>query len=512
MVRFGRPGRLRTDWGEPVVLAVALITRLWVVLGDGGFGGNFYYDPAVYYAAGDALTHGRLPYADYVLIHPPVIALVNAPLALLGRLTTDHVGFMVGNAAYTVLAAVNAVLVVRVAQAFGASRRAALVAGAFYAVWIGAVTAEFLIRLEPLGNFVLLLALLALAAARRRRHPAAAVLCGALFGTLLSVKIWWVVPVAIVLVWQVVGERARRRAGWMLVGLAGAALSINGPFFVAAGGRMYRAIVTAQLDRASNGVPVHARVDKLSALSQAYGGRFNADTVADRPAVQVLVVLFVALVLAASALALRTAAGRVVVAILAAETVVFLTTPTWFYTYCDYLAVPLALTMAAAATPAGTARMPLRRAGPAVAGALAVFAAITTAATFANGGLHLVPSTTGTSAAAADVKHVDCIVSDTPMALILLNSLDRSVQDGCRNWVDLTGVEHGGGPDPRDEVTRGHRNPRWSADLCRYLTSGDAVVIVTSGSWHSLPAACADRIRRAPVIARAGELVVHRLR
>lgn len=495
--------RLRAGWAEPALFAVALLARLWVVLGDGGFGGNFYYDPAVYYAAGDALTHGRFPYADFVLIHPPVIALVNAPLAVLGRLTSDHAGFVVGNVAYTVLAALNAVLVVRVARAFGIARRAALLAGAFYAVWVGAITAEFLIRLEPLGNFLLLVGLLALAAARRRPGPGAALLAGALFGALLSVKIWWVVPVGILLGWQL-ADRAFRRTGWLVVGLLSAMLVIDGPFFVIAGRRMFRAIITAQLDRSANGVSMHARLDKLTGLSQVFGDRFNADSVGNRPAVQALVILFVVVVLAAAGLAIRTAFGRVVVAALGAELIVFLATPVWFYTYCDYLAVPLALTIGCAAASGR------QRVGLVVAATSTAFAAVTCAATFLAGGLHLVPSLSGSGRLARAAAPVHCVVADTPMALIELNALDRSFTGGCRNWVDFTGVEHGGGPDPRDEVQPGEPNPRWSADLCRYLTSGDAVIVIGSGTWRALSPRCAERIRRAPVLGRAPGRVLHR--
>ena len=500
--------RVRAGWPLTAVFVVALLARLWVVVGDGGFGGDFYYDPAVYYAAGDALTHGRVPYADFVLIHPPLIALVNVPLAWIGRWTSDHVGFEIANVVYTVMAAVNAVLVVRVAQAFGCARRAALLAGLFYAVWMGAIAAEFLVRLEPLGNLVLLLALLAFATARRRTSPTYSLLAGALLGALLSVKIWWIVPVAVLLGWQLLGERATRRTLLMLAGVAGAVIAIDGPFLVVSGGRMLRAVFAAQLDRVSNGVSVHGRLDKLSGLSQMFGDRFNSDSVAGRPGVQVGLLLFLGLLVTAAVIATRTKPGRVFTGVLAAEFIVVLSTPTWFYTYCDYLAVPLGLVVAHAASVNRSGR----HAGPVSATGLTAFAAITAVATFVNGGLHLVPALHGTRQLAKGVAHETCVVADTPMALIELNALDRSFTHGCRDWVDLTGVEHGGGPDASDRVVPGRPNSRWSRDLCGYLTSGDAVMIVDRDTWRALPPRCAERIRRSPVLARSAAGVVRRLR
>ncbi|HEX8768924.1 MAG TPA: hypothetical protein VF714_11170, partial [Jatrophihabitans sp.] len=188
--------------GEFVVFALAVAARLTVVLTSGGFGGNYGYDTGVYYAAGASLIHGRIPYRDFVLLHPPGLMLVLAPFAWLGRLSTDHAGFVTASLAFTALGGVNAVLVVRVARRMGVASWPALFGGGFYALWYGSIRAEYLPRLEPLGNFLLLTGVLALLAAAESRRGWPAVAGGFALGAAASVKIWWVVPVLVVLAWQ----------------------------------------------------------------------------------------------------------------------------------------------------------------------------------------------------------------------------------------------------------------------------------------------------------------------
>jgi alpha-1,2-mannosyltransferase len=237
---------------ELLVFVAAFVTRLSVVVRSGGLRGSFGYDASVYYAASDALVHGRLPYRDYTLVHPPGIALALTPFAALGRLTSDHVGFAVATLAWMALGSVNAVLVVRLARRIGAGAPGALAGGLTYALWLGAVNAEFLIRLEPLGNFCLLCGLLAHVAAEDTGRVRAALLSGFGFGAAVAVKIWWVVPLTILLAWHL-GRARRPRLGYVLAGAAAALFAIDGPFFVAAPRQMTSMVVSSQLGRARAG-------------------------------------------------------------------------------------------------------------------------------------------------------------------------------------------------------------------------------------------------------------------
>lgn len=141
-----------------MLLAVG-VRLAYVALSPGGFGGNFGYDSGVYYAASDALLHGRLPYRDFVLLHPPGLMLALTPFAAVGRLTTDHAGFIAGNAGFAVLGGVNAALVVVVARHLSVGRFAATLGGLGYGIWYSAFQRRIL---DAAG------------AARKSVHPARA--------------------------------------------------------------------------------------------------------------------------------------------------------------------------------------------------------------------------------------------------------------------------------------------------------------------------------------------------
>jgi len=149
--------RLRALAPYLAVAFVAIALREALVARGGGLHASFGYDTSVYYAAADAFIHGRMPYSDFVLLHPPAIMLVLTPAALLGHFTNDHVGFYSATIGFTILGGVNAALVAWVARRWGLARGPALAGGLFYATWLGAVAAEFSCRLEPLGNAFLLL-------------------------------------------------------------------------------------------------------------------------------------------------------------------------------------------------------------------------------------------------------------------------------------------------------------------------------------------------------------------
>ena len=225
-----REGGALRGWAPYVALAVlAFLARLLPVLRGGGLLGLGVYDDGVYYTGAAALVAGRVPYADFVLLHPPGVVLALSPFALLGRLTSDPTGYAVARVAFMALGAANTVLVALLARRFG--RVAAVVSGVFYAIWFPATYWEARTTIEPLGTTLVLGALLLLLpqtgprtgrsrAARRqgRRGRAtgrATVLAGVLLGLTLGLKIWSVVPVAVVVLWQLVAAgRARRCGSW----------------------------------------------------------------------------------------------------------------------------------------------------------------------------------------------------------------------------------------------------------------------------------------------------------
>ena len=101
--------------------------------------------------------------------------------------------------------------------------------------------------LECVPNALLLLALLLLGSRRADRVPYA-LLAGAALGLGVSIKIWGVVPLLVVLGWQLLSA-GRRRALTVLAGAVAAAVVVCAVPFVLAPGRMCWYVVTDQLVR-----------------------------------------------------------------------------------------------------------------------------------------------------------------------------------------------------------------------------------------------------------------------
>ena len=129
----------------------------------------------------------------------------------------------------------------------------ATVAGCAYAVIPGAVLVERTTFCEGLANLCLAVALLLviseLSSTRGDRHrptSAVLVLVGAILGFATTVKIWGLVPLAVVCVYVVVALGVRRG---MAVGGALAMTAVCLPFFLAAPAEMWRMVVLDQVGR-----------------------------------------------------------------------------------------------------------------------------------------------------------------------------------------------------------------------------------------------------------------------
>jgi hypothetical protein len=495
-------GRRGARWpvGTALVFGLGLLLRFGLVLASrGGPGGAFDYDASVYYAAADALTHGRLPYRDFVLLHPPGLMLSLTPFAGLGRLTSDHAGFLVGNVAFALLGAVDAALVVQIARRMRLPRAAALAGGLFYAVWFGAVEAEFAIRLEALSSFAFLCGAFALAGREPGPSRRSLILGGFAFGAAASVKIWWIVPAGLALLWQLRSAASRRNAPPLGLGMLCAAAVIDGPFFVLAPKPMWQMVVVEQLGRSPSYTSTLRRLDWLTTLHSALPRLAWTSRVAALAAIAV-----VALGLAIAAWRCRPC--RLFVTIAAAQVIVLILAPSYFPFYDGYLAASLALVVAGAAAchphPAGF----LHRIGPAAAALTITAAATATVLAVFAWPVTVVQPFPGRTLAGR-VARVRCVMSDSPMALIELDALSRDFADHCPNWVDVTGRTYGVDAPPAAHVVRRPHNVKWQADLRRYLLSGEAVIVIRRGT--GLAPATRRAIERLPVLGRAGVDVVH---
>jgi alpha-1,2-mannosyltransferase len=478
---------------ELAVFVIALAVRVSVVLRSGGFNGNYGYDAGVYYSAAAALIHGRVPYRDFVLLHPPGIMLALSPAAWVGRITTDHIGFASANLGFSTIGAVNAALVVLVARRLGLGVRSAAVGGLFYALWFGSAGAEFLARLEPLGNLFLLVGLAVVLTARGRQDWLLAV-GGAALGVASSVKIWFAVPLVIVAIWVAIERRSTRPVVMYLVGGLVALLVVDGPFLLFSRGQMWSMVITDQLHRPRSAVPLLSRLADLGAVHRL------ARQVSHGPLLA-LVVAIICLFVIVLVFAWRVRVARLIVVLALAQIAVLIAAPSWFGFYADYAAVPVSLCLAAAA---GALPHRLRMAAwiPTAA------AAAVTVVIVAVGSFHAVAQLRGTGRLIAKVAHLRCVMSDAPSGLIELNVLDRDLSNGCRNWVDVTGRTYFGAD--RARLARTH-DSAWQRDLQSYLSSGDAAILVRA-QGTGIAESTLRSVQSGGVLARAGGQTVYRTR
>lgn len=442
------------------VAALAFAMRLFPLLFGGGL--RFYngYDDGVYYAAADALTFGRMPYRNFLLLHPPGIAVMLVPFAALGRATSDAVGMEVARIFFIGIGALNAVLAAALADRW--SRKAAIVAGVLYATWFPAVLTEQSTRLEPVGATMLLVALLLIL--RRGTMPGwrSYVFAGAALGFASGVKIWCVAPWFAVVVWQLVVRRWRQ-ALLVVGGGAGVLAVLLTPFFVAAPTRMFDMVVRDQLRRPDVQRSIGLR------LSSIFG--VDSEKTLHHPefAVVVGVVAAVAFIFCLLERDARVLAGLFVV-----NLAVLLKSPSFFRHYAEFLA-PLAVVVIAVGlelVSAALARHGRLALTPAlIGGVLAVGSGV------AIGVYQEKVSVLPPSLAAA--APAGCLKTDEPGVLIQMNRLSSDFAAGCPVAVDVWGTEH----DKYFTIGRSGRpvgplhNLPWQHFLVRYLTQGTGFII-----------------------------------
>lgn len=437
---------------------LALLVR-WTALGGArGLFGYHGYDDGVYFASAVSFVHDRLPYRDFLLLHPPGIMLALTPFALLTRWLSDSDALAAARLGFLCLGAVNTVLVTRVARRWGTA--AMVVAGLLYAVSSAAAYAERLTLLEPLGTLTLLASVLLLLRARVAR-ASWWWLCagGAVLGLGPVVKIWNVVPVVVVVGW-VAWTRGWRPAAVVVGAATASAAAVLVPFAVAAPARMLRLVVLDQLGRPRAPGSVALRLEGVTGV--------DVTAAAPVAAQAALAALLCAAVTAAAIVTWVHRRARLWVVLLATQVVVILASPSFYAQYSAYAAAALCLVTAAAVS-----LVPARRRA-AVAVATGTLFALTAAA---------VPVQPVPAFPAAAVRRLlpaaGCIQSDSPGALALLDVLTRDVALRCDVPVDVSGETYDVGS--RDSLGRPVpriRNGHWQADATAYLSSGSAAIMV----------------------------------
>ena len=306
----------------------------------------------------------------------------------------------------------------------------------------------------------------------------------------MSVKIWWVVPVLVVLAWQLRDRSEGRSLRRVLAGAAVVFVAADGPFFAAAPASMWHMVVLDQLGRPTATTPLH-RAAELAGLDVALPGLRGTALIAT-----LLLLTAVALCVVAAASSSRH--GRLFVVLALAQVAVLALSPSYFGYYSGYPAGSFALVVAAAAGRPGAFRIPV---AALCAGALAV-----TGTALRSGNLvSALPASR--LARAADTAR--CVMSDTPMALIAMNVLSTGLANGCPNWVDVTGRTYGVDAPVSAAQSRRPDNLRWQRDITAYLLSGDATIAVRGNT--GLAPAARRTIDALPVLARSGGWTLYRV-
>jgi alpha-1,2-mannosyltransferase len=458
----------------PIAL-LAFVARLLPMLRGGGLGGIVEYDDGVYFAGAQALIAGRLPYRDFVLLHPPGSILVLSPFAAFARVVSDHPAFELVRVAVMGLGSLNAVLTAAVARRSRVGGPvAAAVAGVLYAVWPPAIEAESTTLLEPWTTLGLLVALLLLYRRPARSHHE--FLAGAALGAATAVKIWGLVPLVVVLVWELVLGR-RRSAARVALGAAAAVTVVCLPFFLGAPGAMFRMVVVDQLGRGEVNAGVLGRLSGILGVASSGSGA--------RPPGWLLVaaVAVVCALVVAGAVIDR---AWLMTALLGAVVTLLLEAPSFFVHYAAFAAVPLLILAGAgsAALAALTVRH-MRARSRAFAGgrilmvALAITVAPLTAFACVVAGLHRGSGFPGERLrqAAASSR---CVTADSPVALIQMDLLGRDLERRCRLWIDVTGLTYdtAGARYPNGDPIPRQLNRGWQQALIDYLLSGDATILI----------------------------------
>ncbi len=424
--------RTRSDWLLLAgIVLVAFLVRAVPVLRGGGLDGFLGYDDGVYFAAAAGLVNGVLPYRDFLLLHPPGIALLLSPFALLAGATDGATGFAAARVAFMAIGALNAGLVTLVAGRYG--RRAALIGGGLYAVWYAAARAERTLFLLGPQTTLLLLAVLILLSGRPLRMRRAAV-AGALLGAAAAIQVWAVVPIAVVAVSILLGwlglSGDRRRATIGLLGGAVVALAaVCLPFFAAAPARFISYVLTDQIDRPSLDIGLVTRLRVLEGFSLAG----NKSLFATAAFIGLAIVGAIAVVVVAR----RMPAARMWCVLAAVETAYLLVAPNFFTHYSAWLAPVAAIVLGTAASLAiGAVERSPRLFTVAQVGAVGVVAAMAV----------FVPRTQGTvierTALEADIRNAGCVSADDPELLIVTSGLLRDLRRGCPLVVDPTGTSY----------------------------------------------------------------------
>ena len=465
-----RVSKLRNLASKILVLTaiggLGLLLRAAPYFQPGALGSEREYDDGVMLAGSLSLISRRMPYRDFVFLHPPASLLALSPAALLGRYSTEANGMAVARIVVMVFGTASCVLIAYLLRRHGVV--AMIAGGGLYAVWGPAVASERTVLLEPAINLCLLLALIGVASGRL----SALLWTGVSLGVGCAIKYWVVVDV--VLLGLMVGLRWRAKGlGRFFVGGFFSACLLALPFFAMAPTDMWRMTVVAQFQRPSASLSLLDRAHYFSPFAGFQG--IDQEFPKSILAMVVLMIVLIGLVPLAQALYSRLPAAaykdEVWWGVIAAVHVAVLAAcPVFYYHYAAWAAAPIALVIGAAIGKFSRPGWRIKLMLPLITIPLLVMIV---------GGLrHLESRVPNASTLTAWGSRHSCTWA-FPQQLISTNSVSSNLHNGCYFDVDPFGVgltlSHSAVITDDSELTTG--STRWRERAWSQIIRSDGLIL-----------------------------------
>ena len=242
--RWARPASVNAVIITVTVVAVAL--RLYQLTRPDYLLGVTEYDDGTDFGSAILLVHGYLPYRDFIMVQPPGITLLMAPVAALTHELGTAWGMGVGRILTAVAGGAAAGLGGLLVRHRGLL--AVLLTSGIIAVYPASVQSAHTVLLEPWLVLFCLLGALAVFDGDRLAGLRRLAWGGAAFGFAGAIKVWAILPVVVIVV-LILAARRLRGALLYVAGVAAGFLVPVLPFAALAPHAFYHSVVVAQLVR-----------------------------------------------------------------------------------------------------------------------------------------------------------------------------------------------------------------------------------------------------------------------
>ena len=455
------------------LIVFAFLVRLVSLFFAGGFDSVLGYDDGVYYSASTALNHGLIPYRDFVLVHPPGILYVLSPFVWISHVTTDAFGFYLARIFFMIVGALSTWMIYRIGSRW--SRGTGIAAALFYAVWAPVIRIERTAYLEGLGILFTLIAIYILFEKKNPQRDAITI--GLLLGAATTMKIWYAVPVVVVILWLLVQREIRKAFVIGATSLATFA-ALCAFFVIKAGSKFFELVLYAQTQRGSEGISI---IDRLVRI-------FNIESVKIEPSRNISLValgLILALFVKFIRDNIKNRESQLILLLFIFQLAVLMQTPVFFNAYPSFVAFSFALIFGITIS-----KLPSKILISIIM-VLVVPIGIHSAMTQEPG--RDLPN----KLERLSFANSKCVTSDSPAVLVLLNTLSRNLDNKCSMVFDVSGEIYGieGGKNPLHENSRYRQlhSSEYQKIIEGYLAEGGTIILarkttdgLTTDSWQKL--------------------------